>query len=49
MKLYGILAITALVTILITSCKTTEKNYRSTMNRFDIVTYKADSNNVYTL
>lgn len=29
MKLYGILAITALVTILITSCKTTEKNYRT--------------------
>ena len=32
-----------------TKVVTTEKNYRSTMNRFDIVTYKADSNNVYTL
>lgn len=33
MKLYGILAITALVAILIPSCKTTEKNYRTAYER----------------
>ncbi len=33
MKLYGILAITALAAILIPSCKTTEKNYRTAYER----------------
>lgn len=33
MKLYGIMALAALATILITSCKTTEKNYRTAYER----------------